>query len=168
MEVALSLTIKVEDSNISDVCTNLLDRTYYLGVPLNAQHEKHVKARHRLLNKRGLTRRGIKGLQKQSSIWDVVVANQKRYKFLRALFKNKSNKELSQIIKYLAKTIEGKISIERSDRLIQNKLVASVINPINRREYGSNSLPTIRRKGFDFVMKDTGQMASKIKAWRID
>lgn len=94
------------------------------------------------------------------TVADVSKWNRLRYDYLREPFKNPKNKDVLKFTGAFLSLLKGKGQIRR----LENALQAVVRNPIKRQDYGVNSVKTIKAKGFDRVMIDTGQLFQNIKA----
>lgn len=106
-----------------------------------------------------------KASKKTSDVWlsDISRWMRRKYNYLEAPLKNPNNKEIKQIISTYLKFCNDSKNSSNLKRL-NNALQALVRNPITRSEYEGNSLRTIRAKGFDRPMIDTGQFFNAIKA----
>jgi hypothetical protein len=85
--------------------------------------------------------------------------NRRKTDYFRAPFKRKSS-DIIRFSKEFFKLLAG----QSEERRVLNYLQAIVRNPILRGDYGPNMPSTIRRKGFDRYMIDTGQLFNSIKA----
>lgn len=161
---------KDRDSNICNICENIINRVYGIGISPNIANNKHFKPLHKQLTKSGLTKksRSKKGLEKQITIGELAIILNSKYKFLENPIHKESNKELLKILKIIADELSRKIDPIKAEKRIINNLKASIINPINRMEYGNNAPSTIKIKGFNKPIVDTGQIINKIDAWRIE
>jgi len=97
------------------------------------------------------------------------VAKRLRLKYkvniFRKPFKNKNNSDLKRVINLMIKLFfSDGIGNASSEARLKNALQALVRNPILRGDYGNNSPKTVRNKGFNRFMIDTGQMFKSIKA----
>lgn len=94
-------------------------------------------------------------------ISDVSAANRERlgFNYLVAPFKKRSS-DIIRFSRTFFKLAFGRTEKRRAETLLQ----AIVRNPILRKEYGPNSPLTIKVKGFDRGMMDTGQLFRALKA----
>lgn len=88
--------------------------------------------------------------------------NRKKTNYLMAPFEDTSDKS-GDIKKFLNAFFSYVFGRSTEKRLI-NTLQAVVRNPILRGDYGPNARSTIRTKGFDRYMIDTGQLFKNILA----
>lgn len=83
------------------------------------------------------------------------------FNLLLAPWSNPSNKDVALVLKEIL------VDMNKShgdNKRIENAALATVRGPILRGEYGSNSPETIKQKGFDRLLINTGTMFSSIKA----
>lgn len=159
------VSIEKDDSNLSSICENIINRTYCIGILPQVETKHHARALHKNFTKSGLTRKSRKDLKKQITIGDLTKILNSKYKFLIDPFQKNSNKDLLNVLKIIQQELSGLNHIIAEKRII-NGLIASVVNPINRKEYGSNDPKTIKAKGFDKPLVDTGEILNNITAWR--
>jgi hypothetical protein len=93
------------------------------------------------------------------SMSEVSRFNTAKKNYLVAPFHKRSS-DLKSLVDEFFKFCSGRSS---SDKVIKC-LQAVVLNPIIRGDYGHNKQSTIRTKGFDRYLIDTGQLFSNIKA----
>lgn len=79
--------------------------------------------------------------------------------YLTAPFKKK-NSDIIKFTKSFFDYCQGRTQRKRCENLLQ----AIVRNPITRGDYGSNSPVSVKIKGFDRIMVDTGQLFKAIRA----
>lgn len=91
---------------------------------------------------------------------DISQRFRKKHNYLKAPFKNRKNADIVNFLKVFFDTIKGRSQGKR----LRNLLQAIVRNPILRGDYGRNKAKTIKRKGFDRYMIDTGQFFNSIIA----
>lgn len=82
--------------------------------------------------------------------------------WLRAPFKDRSNRDIREFAKFYLKSIFRKPESNRNR--LQNLMQAIVRNPILRGDYGHNKELTRKIKTFDRLLIDTGQMFKAIRA----
>lgn len=83
------------------------------------------------------------------------------FNLLLAPWSNPSNKNVALVLKEIL------VDMNKShgdNKRIENAALTTVRNSILRGEYGSNSPETIKQKGFDRLLINTGTMFSSIKA----
>ena len=85
-----------------------------------------------------------------------------KYSFLKKIDLSPNNKDVKNIINFLVKNLNNP---NISEKQIENGYLALLINVINRKEFGPNEDSTIKQKGFDFVMKDSGSFIRQLKVW---
>lgn len=96
-----------------------------------------------------------------SSLQAVASLLESKYGWLEQGFESDKNGDLKRAIDIVVKGLsEGHFS----EQQFLNAVAATMINPINRREFGSNAPSTIKSKGFDKVMVHTGRFIRNIKA----
>lgn len=83
------------------------------------------------------------------------------FNLLLAPWSNPSNKNVALVLK---EVISDMNKSHGDNKRIENAALATVRGPILRGEYGSNSPETIKQKGFDRLLINTGTMFSAIKA----
>lgn len=86
-----------------------------------------------------------------------------RYGWLRKPFTKESNSAIREFANNYVKEI-GKQHGTPNKKRLENLMQAIVRNPILRGDYGHNSPVTVKIKGFDRVMIDTGTFFRAIKA----
>jgi hypothetical protein len=97
------------------------------------------------------------GSTSSNNISDISKFFRKRTNYLRAPFERKSD----AIIKLSREIL--KFALGRSEaKRVRNMMQAIVRNPILRRDYGPNSMATVKIKGFDRFGIDTGQFFKNI------
>lgn len=96
-----------------------------------------------------------------SSLQKVAAILEKKYKWIEKGVETHQNDDLKRAIEIV---IGGILSGNLSEQQFINAVAATLINPINRREFGSNAPSTIKAKGFDKVMVHTGKFINAIKA----
>ena len=96
-----------------------------------------------------------------TSLQKVAGILESKYGWLEKGFNSDKNGDLKRAIDIVVKGLsEGHFS----EQQFLNAVAATMVNPINRREFGSNAPSTIKAKGFDKVMVHTGRFINKIKA----
>ncbi len=95
-----------------------------------------------------------------ASLVEVAEYLDKNYKWLRKPFLLKNNKEVVLVLNDIVKDMNGQDLKQR----ILNGFQAVVRNPILRGEYGINTSPWARKKGFNQLLMMTGQFFKNIKA----
>lgn len=96
-----------------------------------------------------------------ASLQQVAGELQSRYGWIDKGIRTGENSDLKVAIDIVVKGLaEGKFT----EQQFVNAVKACFVNPINRREFGSNSPLTIKIKGFDKVMVDTGRFIKAINA----
>jgi hypothetical protein len=75
-------------------------------------------------------------------------------------FSSKKNKDVLEFVRVFFEVCVGKSQAKRAENLLQ----AIVRNPIMRGDYGKNTLKTVKAKGFNRYMIDTGQLFKAITA----
>lgn len=96
-----------------------------------------------------------------SSLQKVASILESKYGWIEKGIETDENTDLRRAVDIVVKGLsEGHFSAQQ----FTNAVAATFINPINRREFGSNAPATIKAKGFDKVMVHTGLFISKIKA----
>jgi len=100
-----------------------------------------------------------KSLVLRGTIADVSEAMRKRTDFYRKPFKKKS-RERQRFTEAFFKMVEGRLSKGRVATLLR----AVVRTPILKGDYGRNASATVRTKGFQRFMFDTGQLFRNILA----
>lgn len=83
-----------------------------------------------------------------------------KYKWLTPV-KDINNKDLQKAIEII---IDGLSKDIFNTTMVLNTIKATLVNPINRMEYGHNAPSTIKAKGFDKVMVNTGKFLRSINA----
>lgn len=96
-----------------------------------------------------------------TSLQDVAGILEAKYGWLEKGFTSEQNDDLKRAIEIV---VQGLMSGHFTEQQFLNAVAATMINPINRREFGSNAPSTIKRKGFDKVMVCTGRFIKAIKA----
>jgi hypothetical protein len=95
------------------------------------------------------------------SLQEVASILQKKYGWIDKGLESGKNNDLKTAIDIVVKGLsDGRFS----EQQFINAVAACFINPINRKEFGSNKPSVIKAKGFDHVMVHTGLFISKIKA----
>lgn len=96
-----------------------------------------------------------------TSLQKVAGILESKYGWLEKGLTTDKNSDLRRAIDIVVKGLsEGHFT----EQQFLNAVAATMVNPINRREFGSNAPSTTRRKGFDKVMVDTGRFIKAIKA----
>lgn len=95
-----------------------------------------------------------------ASLIEVAEYLDKKHKWLRKPFLKRSNKEVVLVLNDIVKDINGQDLKQR----ILNGFQAVVRNPILRGEYGKNTTPWAKKKGFNQPLMMTGQFFKNIKA----
>lgn len=93
------------------------------------------------------------------SVARVSFYNRRKTDYFRKPFKRRSS-DIIRFSKEFFKLCAG----TGEERRVLNYLQAIVRNPILRGDYGPNAPATVRTKGFDRYMIDTGQLFNSIKA----
>lgn len=167
------------DSNILAICDNIFNRTYAVGFINEVANSIHKKTPTVKELKKGkldkLKKNGNRRITRQTPVSEKSISFKSlinilksKYNFLETPLLKSSNETLRSVLNIIIKDYNWKISDEVSNKRIENTLKASVINPINRKEYGNNAESTIKIKGFDKPIVDTGQIINNIEAWRIE
>lgn len=114
----------------------------------------------------GTTRRPMgevrkrKGQAQGVSLRDLMAKFNTSYNILLAPWRNPNNKEVAQVVDDIAKDLNHK---GRWLARIKAGVQAVIRNPIKRKEYGSNTQATQKRKGFDWLFVQTGKLFENIK-----
>lgn len=95
-----------------------------------------------------------------ASLVEVAEYLDRRYKWLRKPFLIKNNKEVVLVLNDIVKDMNGHDLKQR----ILNGFQAVVRNPILRGEYGKNTTPWAKKKGFNQLLMMTGQFFKNVKA----
>lgn len=102
-------------------------------------------------------------LPSKVKISDVSRFNREERDYLTEPFNRPTGKDQQLIKRFLfefLKMTRGNTNVRRLENLLQ----AMVRNPLARSDYGNNATSTAKRKGFDRLMIDTGQLFRAIKA----
>ncbi len=132
---------------------------FEVGVLKDGVHKSALSKKKGLKTFAGGPARKTGRLASGETIGKVSKANRERTDYLRKPFKKRS----ADIIKFSKSFFDlcfGKTEKQRCINLLQ----AIVRNPILRGDYGHNRRGTIRAKGFDRLMIDTGQLFTAIRA----
>lgn len=132
---------------------------FEVGILKDAPYRLPAPKEKGLKNFNGGPARRVTNKYSKASIGEISKFNRKKTDYLRAPFKVKS----SDIIKFSREFFKLCAGQDVETRLI-NYLQAIVRNPVLRGDYGPNNAATIRKKGFDRYMIDTGQLFNSIKA----
>lgn len=89
--------------------------------------------------------------------------NRRRTDYLRRPFLNREGNVRKDVQRFMSSFL-ALVRGRGNDKRIVNALQAIVRNPILRGDYGPNDRKTVRIKGFDRYMIDTGQLFNNIKA----
>lgn len=111
-------------------------------------------------NYAGLKLRRPSSFKYSGTLYQVARDMDAAYKWLRKPFLLQSNADLLSVIQFVVDNMNGK---DTRQRLI-NAIQAVVRNPILRGAYGKNSARTAKKKGFNKLLMDTGQLFKNIKA----
>ena len=88
------------------------------------------------------------------------VREQTGLNYLTSPFKHPKSADIVRFTNSFFKLVFGRGEKRRAENLLQ----AIVRNPILRKDYGSNSPKTVKVKGFDRFLIDTGQLFKAIRA----
>lgn len=99
-------------------------------------------------------------VSKGASLVEVAEYLDKKYKWLRKPFLIKNNKEVVAVLNDIVRDMNGQDLKQR----ILNGFQAVVRNPILRGEYGRNTAPWAKKKGFNQLLMMTGQFFKSVKA----
>lgn len=86
---------------------------------------------------------------------------EKRYGWLEKGVTSPDNSDLKRAVDIIVK---GLLIGHFTEQQFLNAVRATMINPINRKEFGHNSEATQKRKGFDKVMVHTGRFINAIRS----
>lgn len=86
-----------------------------------------------------------------------------RYNLLLAPWRATANKDVTRVVKEIARNLKTKGDLRR----FINAAQAVVRNPIVRGDYGENSAKWARIKGFNRLLINTGKFFNSIKAWLV-
>lgn len=111
-------------------------------------------------NYAGLKLRKPSSYKYKGTLFSVARDMDQAFKWLRRPFMLQSNADLLNVLYFIVENMNGK---ETSQRII-NGIQAVVRNPILRGAYGRNSAKTAKKKGFNKLLMDTGQLFKNIKA----
>ena len=100
------------------------------------------------------------GFSKGASMVEVAEYLDRKYKWLRKPFLIINNKEVVLVLNDIVKDMNGQDLKQR----ILNGFQAVVRNPILRGEYGKNTSPWAKKKGFNQLLMMTGQFFKNVKA----
>lgn len=95
------------------------------------------------------------------SLQEVAGILQQKYGWIDKGLESGKNSDLKTAIDIVVRGLSEGVF---SEQQFINAVAACFINPINRKEFGSNKPSVIKAKGFDHVMVHTGLFISKIKA----
>lgn len=96
-----------------------------------------------------------------TSLKNVASILQGKYGWLEKGIQTGENSDLKKAVDIVVK---GLLTGHFTEQQFINAIKACFINPINRKEFGSNAESTKRRKGFDKVMVETGKFIKSINA----
>lgn len=96
-----------------------------------------------------------------TSLQQVAGVLEEKYGWLEKGITSGDNKDLRRAIDIV---VTGLMDGSFSEQQFLNAVRYTMVNPIHRREFGSNAPSTIKKKGFDKVMVDTGKFVRAIKA----
>lgn len=111
-------------------------------------------------NYAGLKLRKPSSYKYNGTLYSVARDMDQAFKWLRKPFMLQSNEDLFNVLYFIVENMNGK---ETRQRII-NGIQAVVRNPILRGAYGRNSAKTAKKKGFNKLLMDTGQLFKNIKA----
>lgn len=94
-------------------------------------------------------------LQKVASILEA------KYGWLEKGLTTGKNSDLRRAVNIV---VQGLAQGHFTEQQFLNAVAATMVNPINRKEFGSNAPSTVKAKGFDKVMVHTGRFIKSIKA----
>ncbi len=86
----------------------------------------------------------------------------KKYHFISKPFIGASNIYVEEIANEFAKTLDPSYRIHT--RRLENAAIALIRNPVIAGEYGHNHAKTVKEKGFDHLMIDTGSTMARLQA----
>jgi hypothetical protein len=109
----------------------------------------------------GPVRKIFRGGKSKKSNGEILQANMQRLG--KNILLEPFLKKDSAMMKFVAAFLKTALA-KSSPKRVQNLLQAVVRNPILRLEYGTNKPNTVKRKGFNRHLFDTGQMFKSIKA----
>jgi hypothetical protein len=149
------------ETNINEVIEKFFNRTYAAGVRPENNALANKAWRHRR-KKNGLNRVKGKADITYKELWHILNSH---YEFAKKNpFENVNNRDVVNVLKLLVRLSNGKVN----EKQFENGILATIVNPINRKEYGHNAEETVAEKGFDWPMKDTGSFVNQFKVWRIE
>lgn len=120
----------------------------------------YTKGQNSWYNYAGLKLRRQSSFKYKGTLFSVARDMDQAFKWLRRPFMLQSNEDLFNVLYFVVENINGK---ENRQRII-NGIQAVVRNPILRGAYGRNSAKTAKKKGFNKLLMDTGQLFKNIKA----
>lgn len=131
---------------------------FEVGVLQNRIHKQPLPKSRGLKSFHGGPARKVSN-KPQLTIADVSKWNRKKKNYLKAPFKRRTS-DIIKFAKEFFRLCAGKTEAKRA----VNYLQAIVRNPMLRGDYGPNKRRTIRAKGFNRYMIDTGQLFTNIRA----
>lgn len=111
-------------------------------------------------NYAGLKLRKPSSYKYEGTLYSVARDMDQKFKWLRKPFMLQGNEDVLNVLMFIVENLNGK---ENRQRII-NAVQAVVRNPILRGAYGRNSAKTAKKKGFNKLLMDTGQLFKNIKA----
>lgn len=153
--------MKIElDSRFKKKAKGIFEKyEFEVGILTDKPHKKPLPKSSGLKVLYGGPARQISSKPSGLSVAQVSNFNRRKKDYLRRPFKKRS----SDIIKFSNHFFKVCFGKGMTNRLV-NYLQAIVRNPILRGDYGPNKPSTVRNKGFNRYMIDTGQLFNSIKA----
>lgn len=96
-----------------------------------------------------------------TSLQKVASLLEEKYGWIERGIGTKDNNDLRRAVDIVVK---GLATGHFTEQQFINAVKATFVNPINRREFGSNAPSTVAKKGFDKCMVDTGKFIKAINA----
>lgn len=157
-----NVQIKLDRSFMKQAKGKFEKYEFQVGILQDADHKKAMDAAAGLKSYAGGPSRKASNQSSGKTISEVSEDLRKRIgvNFYIHPFSSKKNQDVLNFVKSFFELCTGRTQSTRAENLLQ----AIVRNPILRGDYGKNTAQTVKIKGFNRFMIDTGQLFRAIRA----
>jgi len=157
-----SIGIKLDRSFVKQAKGMFEKYEFQVGILQDADHKKAMEPSAGLKSYAGGPVRRKSSQSSGKTISEVSEDLRKRIgvNFYLHPFSSKKNQDILNFVKSFFELCMGRTQAKRAENLLQ----AIVRNPILRGDYGRNTEQTVKKKGFNRFMIDTGQLFRAITA----